>query len=108
MITTLRDFLFGEPRRNTTHVDVPGVALGEVDNWCAYVMHAIEDEPLSVAGSELMQLVDFALKTDCDEQFVREVRACVHMFWNRCNREAKQAHQRVQERLAAAERKQAE
>ena len=67
--------------------DIMGVAPGAPDMWCAAVMREIEGAPLAVAGYELAKLVDFALKTQHSERFNREVRGCVHVFWERCERE---------------------
>jgi hypothetical protein len=57
--------------------------------WPHRVMVAIEGTTLAVAGYEVARLVDFALKTQHDYQFNREVRNCVLHFWERCNRESK-------------------
>lgn len=56
------------------------------DDWTAYVMKCIQDESLATAGKELAMLVDFALKTQHDEQFNRDVRGCVLAYWDRCDR----------------------
>jgi hypothetical protein len=55
--------------------------------WHEKVMKATQEDTLAAAGYELVQIVNFALKTQHDEQFNREVRNCVMAFWNRCERE---------------------
>lgn len=67
--------------------DVMGVVPGAPDLWCSRVLHLIQEHTLAEAGLELAQLVDYALKTRHSEHFTREVRTCVHLFWNRCAQE---------------------
>jgi hypothetical protein len=55
--------------------------------WHARVLLTIQQGTLAEAGYELAMLVNFALKTQHDEQFNREVRDCVLAFWSRCERE---------------------
>lgn len=69
-------------------VEAEQLRAAKSDNWCANVMRMIYEKPLAEAGLELARLVDFALKTQHDEQFNREVRACVHSFWDRCARDS--------------------
>lgn len=64
-----------------------GVVPGAPDMWCAGVMRNIEQESLAMAGYELARLADYALKTQHSDWFNREVRGCIHAFWNRCERE---------------------
>lgn len=67
--------------------EMMGVVPGAPDMWCAHVMQSIEKDSLANAGHKLAMLVDYALKTQHSDQFNRDVRGCVHAFWNRCERE---------------------
>lgn len=67
--------------------EMMGVVPSAPDMWCAAIMYLIENDTLAAAGYGLVQLVDYALKTQHSDQFNREVRDCVHAFWNRCERE---------------------
>lgn len=67
--------------------EMMGVVPGAPDMWCNRVMWLIENDTLAAAGHELAQLVNYALKTQHSDHFNREVRGCVHAFWNRCERE---------------------
>lgn len=67
--------------------EMMGVVPGAPDLWCHRVIWLIENDTLAAAGHEFAQLVDYALKTQHSDQFNREVRGCVHAFWNRCERE---------------------
>ncbi len=58
--------------------------------WHQRVMRAIQSGTLAEAGLQLAQIVNFALKTQHDEQFALEVKNCVTTFWDRCIRELRQ------------------
>lgn len=58
------------------------------EQWINDVKDQIENASLASAGVGMMRLVSFALKTQHDEQFARDVDSCVKLFWERCNREA--------------------
>lgn len=63
-----------------------GTQVGNGD-WAMMVKQAVNEKPLAEAGYELARIVTFALKTQHDAQFARDVDACVKSFWARCERE---------------------
>jgi hypothetical protein len=66
-----------------------GVTPGQPDLWCYRVTQLIETASLAEAGHELAQLANYALKTQHSDHFNRQVRDCVLMFWERCDRTMK-------------------
>lgn len=55
------------------------------NDWAAYVMQCIRDQPLAEAGKEVAALVLYALETEQYGPFIFDMHACVTAFWDRCN-----------------------
>ena len=63
---------------------------GDGQSWISSVKDLIENASLARAGQSVTRLAIYALKTQHDEQFGREVKGCMLMYLERCNREVKQ------------------
>ena len=70
-----------------TPLDMPD---GKGQSWINSVKDLIENASLARAGQSVTRLAIYALKTQHDEQFGREVKGCMLMYLERCNREVKQ------------------
>lgn len=67
-----------------TPLDMPD---GKGQSWINSVKDLIENASLARAGQSVTRLAIYALKTQHDKQFGREVKGCMLMYLERCSRE---------------------
>ena len=81
-----------------------GVLPGQGDLWCNRVKHLTETASLAEAGAELCSLLNYALKTQHNEQFGLEVKSALLMFWSRCLHEQRDRIEEIDEMIASLKR----